>query len=327
MKKTIHIRSVLYASAILMGCAARASADVYLSEIASFLPGADSPAFVEIVSTGTNHVDLSGWALRDKEDHVFTFPKGTEVRTNCVLVVQFGGSQRLVHGQAAPHLQCDEDWADQAFRGRSNECALFSSTEASPETLVDHVFWGRRPRSVGYADLKWLPLARQLERFRWHGPVYIGNSPAPGDGPALLPSGSIARIRLGSRARAFQDWYVCRTEDVSVGRANTGTSPLPMNPWLGARFSHETNAIRFIWSGIIPSGISYRLQISQDSEFTKLAVDKSTTSRMHDLIVPEGKLFWRVRRETEDNEEAWSETAGFKWRIEPTPEWKRESNK
>ncbi|MBT4816934.1 MAG: lamin tail domain-containing protein [Lentisphaerae bacterium] len=298
-------------------------ADLFLSEIASFLPDADAPAAVEVINRGTNDADLSGWTLRDKDNHVFAFPKGTELGANRVLVVQFGEpSQESSKRESTTSIRCREEWADRAFRGRSNECALFSSAETTAGTLVDHVFWGRKPPSVGYADLRWLPLARQAKRLRWHGAVYIGNSPAPGDGAPLLPSGSIARMRFGGR-HTHQNWYICRPEDVSLGELNTGTSPMPMHPWYNSGFSHEINTVRFIWTGIIPEDATYRLQIARDQAFRENVVDKLTKSSTHDLVIPEGRLFWRVRRESGDTAGRWSRPVEFRWRIEPTPAWKQ----
>ncbi|MBU0757976.1 MAG: lamin tail domain-containing protein [Nanoarchaeota archaeon] len=107
MKKTIIVIFVVLLTLVLS-----ANADIIINEIladpAAGLGGdangdgtRDSydDEFIEIVNTGAEEKDISGWALSDSADVRHVFPVGTIIPADCAVVVFGGGSPAGDFGQ------------------------------------------------------------------------------------------------------------------------------------------------------------------------------------------------------------------------------------
>jgi hypothetical protein len=105
--------------------------EIYLSEIQFVRPDNAHPR-VELINTSDEPVDISGWVLGDSEERGYTFPSGTVVEPEGIVVVSFGGNEK--DGDAVPenciYLYCQSDYGRVAFRSKDfGECFLISPSD------------------------------------------------------------------------------------------------------------------------------------------------------------------------------------------------------
>lgn len=210
--------------------------EIYLSEIQFVRPNG-APPRVELINTSEESIDISGWVLGDSVERGYTFPSGTVVESEGIVVVSFGGSEN--DGDEVPenctYLYCQSEYGNVAFRSQDGgKCSLFSSTadagEQKENQLMDYMIWGSN-QYLGNRPLKvsWLRLCGS--------PISLDEELEKNDSAYFFSEvGSIGRSvynRAGSIGR--KDWCILSPEEVSIGKRN----PVPgenvvINDWVSA---------------------------------------------------------------------------------------------
>ncbi|MBN2704608.1 MAG: lamin tail domain-containing protein, partial [Pontiellaceae bacterium] len=149
--------------------------EIYLSEIQFVRPNG-APPRVELFNASDAPIDISGWVLGDSVERGYTFPSGTVVESEGIVVVSFGGSEN--DGDEVPenctYLYCQSEYGDVAFRSQDGgKCSLFSSTadagEQKENQLMDYMIWGsnqylgNRPLKVSWLRLCGSPISLDEE--------------------------------------------------------------------------------------------------------------------------------------------------------------------
>jgi len=335
--KQISPHRILYAVVVLAACSVAAPPErsesgtsatpVALSEVC-FLPASpNDPRWIELYNYGDRPVEIGGWCLVDKDDHVYVIPVAIKpVPPGACVLIRFTGpsctaDDRLDSSKEnCAVVHCREAWASKAFKGRQNECALYRSVERKREDLVDYVRWGS-----GYRQPT-VHLDRAQERGAWHRRdlwgIHVGDEDDPrrreDPRPGLYPGGTLARVHflLGGRA-----WYIATSADASPGRANE--FPPPGLPWIPPKLYYESAAkegMNFHWDWIFPHsarGTWHRghIQVATDPGFRNLVVDDDGSRRPYRLEL--GTYYARVRvyyrgpGDTQDRVTRWSKVQSF----------------
>jgi hypothetical protein len=77
------------------------------------------------------------------------------------------------------------------------------------------------------------------------------------------------------------------------------------------KFKTKEKSIHFEWTASLSSEIKSHIQISRDTDFSDLVVDKMLDQNFTDLEFLEGEYFWRTRFELEKSQTSWTKTNKF----------------
>jgi hypothetical protein len=291
---------------------------VLINEISPMPLSDDEPTWVELLNVAEAPVDISGWSLWDRWGCRFVFPaRASELPPGGLIVVWFLRSKEMPLGrtfrrEGAVHLEEVGDDAADAFRGRASECALFATSEARPEALVDFVCWARGPRPQTAAILQDAHVSETL----LEPVVAVGESwLRRGESIGRTPSGehltaSAAPLSGMGSSRA---WAVYAPGDVTPGKANPWPAPVARSPmsWVTA------NAVEFsvAWPPPLsaPPGRRVRLQVAERSFEQHCVVDRLFDAGERLIVdnLPFGEYYWRTRVEDGDVQSRWSRGQWF----------------
>lgn len=293
---------------------------LFISEIMYLPVDAKSAVWIELHNAGKAAIDATGWCVCDQDGHTYVFPRLEKMPPGALIVISFGsvrGKQKeddTTFGDGVAYLHCRAEWRDKAFRGKENECALYSSVVREAGHLEDFVRWGRRPRRSPAAAVT-RSQAHAVERGMWqrHAGVYVRNNMAPGDLAPLLPGGSIARKRFSRGVLAGRSWFVNVPDNVSMGLLNPWPIPQPVFPHANLAMSLEDGTlVGFEWDGARGEKLTYLMQVAKDEGFKDLVADEEVASlSMAGKQMGPGVYYWRVRVESGERKGKWSPTVRF----------------
>lgn len=299
--------------------------NIQINEV-MFYPDEGGNEWVELKNSGSTTVDLNGYGLTDEDGNWYRFPTTLpEVPAGNFVVVIFdglgGGSDDVDFSDnvATLHSPADlvyifEDDADQvALYSLSHFLFLPVVSNGNPGTstngvqtstgitlppIVSFVAWGAKPGSdavnASHAGL-------------WSEEWYVSLSRGLGyksSATALAPMESIG-LQPGSDSNYPGDWAMFQEVETSQGSENLVPAIHWYFPSNGAEIEDETLII--IWNPV-PGATGYQFQIDDDINFSSPLVDSvlSDPTYIPDVLIAEGKYYWRVRVEYEGSKSAWS---------------------
>lgn len=284
---------------------------IALSEIQMLPAHTNDPVRIELVNCTEQSVAMAGWYMTDRYGHRYDFPKALTVPKAALVVVSFGSKQEkdkddLDFSDNVAYLYCKEAWADNAFRGRKNECAVYAPTADGEEksTVHDYILWGNwTSESEAY---------RQAvdKKFWFLGDVVAGNDESMTGGRFIQPGESLARIDFQREWQVSRAWFFNALCDVSFGVTNSWPLPRPCHPMDKNRFE-LINPQLFIWDARLGINDTFLFQLSTNKDFTDLFFETETRYQELKCAITTGRYYWRVCIKAPEAERKWSRTAEF----------------
>jgi hypothetical protein len=318
---TLKIRIVLFTFCVYFTSVVL-SAEPYkiaLSEIQMLPTHTNDPVRIELVNRTEQSVDMTGWYMTDGYGHRYDFPKLLAVPKGALVVISFVSMQvkepdDLEFSDNVAYLYCNKPWAGQAFRGRSNECALFEpSTDGKMNGKIhDYIVWGWGERP-GY-DIYTLSDAYKqalAEKVWFMDDVFNVNEERMAGGPLLLQGGSLARMNFKRKRIMSKEWLMNAPSDVSIGMQNSW--PVPRLTYPSDKMSYELKNPRgFSWEATCGTNDTFLFQLSKSKAFTDLILERVVPSIgvSYDQF-REGTYYWRVCINAPEAERKWSEVSEF----------------
>jgi hypothetical protein len=288
---------------------------IALSEIQMLPAHTNDPVRIEMINRSREKVDLSGWYVTDEYGHRYDFPKDVLVPTGALVVVSFGTTQGETKDDKSfkcnvAFLYCREPWSDKAFRGRTNECAVYEpSVEKKGEgRLHEYLMWGTRP---SFTPTEAHKQALKEKLWSWMDEIIMGEDGITIGGINMFYGDSLARMDFQKPGRRSSMWFVTPRSSVTIGKPNVW--PVPQPRALGKKNESELrNPQSFSWDGVCGEGEFFLVQISKNREFTDLILERVVPSLgvSYDQF-KEGTYYWRVCINAPETERKWSETIEF----------------
>jgi hypothetical protein len=284
---------------------------IALSEIQMLPASTNDPVRIELVNRSGESVDMTGWYMTDGYEHRYDFPKDMTVPKGALVVVSFGSNQEkdkddLVFSNNVAYLYCKESWANNAFRGRKNECAVFapSTNGGKNGTVHDYILWGNW-LSKGDA------FKEAVEKKLWYTEdAAIVNDESMFGGRHIQTGESLARIDFHRQRLMSTAWFINSVCDVSFGVINSWPVPRPTYPRNKDRFELR-NPEGFSWDATCGTNDTFLIQISRNKDFTELLLEKATPSQSIRHTIEEGTYYWRVCIDAPEPKRKWSRIAEF----------------
>ena len=293
---------------------------VGVSEIC-FLPLEGEPPWVEIMNIGPQPVDVAGWRLFASKGPLYTFPADLPpVPPNGIVLVtlgQAGEDDRSFTDDSLVRLFSEAQSAAKSLTGSIGELALYRTSQARAQDLVQYVRWGAWELTTHTQN------ALEAGRCAPRGYVFTAD-PQPGDVP-IVRGASIGRHLLrreitnhktGQKRKIVTGkWLRYLPHEVTPGQKNPWPAPRAYSPYCGLERGEHTS---FTWAWDIDrraidlDAWSYHVQVATDPEFEDLVIDVVVDGLYHhkpplDL----GQYYWRVRAESSTEVTAWSPVTAF----------------
>jgi len=284
--------------------ALNAQSSVILSEIISVPYPSTDPVQIELLNKGSNSVNMTGCRLRDAKGHVYSLPDLPPMPPGALIVVRFGtptngvAEEVLSFTNNTAWLWCRADWANQAFRGFANECALYTAGGFESDFLMDFAKWGYDEPSIAYYQAV----------NRGIGGLVRVRSNALGRSFHHRGSSFIKLWISKKEGDREENWIVVNGAEASIGVRNI--FPVPMG-----ESRVEGRRVTCFWWTYREWGVC-RLQIALDEEFAHVVVDqREDVNGVNDgtgfIQMDAGRYYWRVRDETDTPAGQWSEVKQF----------------
>ncbi len=240
-------------------------------------------------SIAPSGLDIRGWIITDRENHVYTIPEALPpVPVDAYVLIYFDGL-----GPAAD----DYDFSDgvavlhtppglvDIFDDDADQVALYANGLQEPDALQDFVAYGDAPGQHAF-DAVQAGIWSETQAVRFH----IGSGAAP-EG-TLVPNRSIG-LYPGHRNGGPEDWAVYEGEDLSPGARN----PIPRSTWATAADGAVMGSDGFALGWNLTPGATYQFQMDDDPNFTSPQVDTLLEQPWYapKAPPPAGTYWWRVR--------------------------------
>lgn len=284
---------------------------IALSEIQMLPAHTNDPVRIELVNRTEQSVAMAGWYMIDRYGHRYDFPKSLTVPKGALVVVSFGSKQIKVKddldfSDSVAYLYCSELWADEAFRGRKNECAVYEpSTDGGKNGKVhDYVLWGNW---LSEGDAFTEAVGKKL----WYmEDAAIVNDESMCGGRHIQAGESLARIDFQHQWLMSRAWFINALCDVSFGVTNSWPVPRPSYPWNKTSYDIK-NPIAFSWEATCGTNDTFLFQLSKNKSFTELLLEKVTPSQSFRHTLEVGTYYWRVCINAPEPKMKWSRVAEF----------------
>ena len=293
------------------------------------LPVEGEATWVELLNYGEEAVSIAEWCLADKGGVRYAFPEDLPaVPPQGIVLVAFGGEANPPADDTsfgddnAGSLYSRTPETVTAFRGESNECALYASPQPTPEAMVQYVYWG------DWQDTAQGRVARDLCLWDSSRGVTLTEL-KPGDEGLLLPGHSIGRAFF-RKPRWFPerqmvvtggvclDWVIYVPAEVTGGRRNGWPSPVLLDPWPGIALHRDWRpwfAFHAAWNRMDP-GWRGHFRVATDPDFRNVVLEGSRAigepSKPPPLPpLPPGRYYWTARLERGDQSTPWAPPNSF----------------
>jgi hypothetical protein len=284
---------------------------IALSEIQMLPAQTNDPVRIELVNRSEQSVAMAGWYMTDRYGHRYDFPKSLTVPKGALVVVSFGSKQikdkdDLDFADNVAYLYCKEPWADNAFKGRTNECAVYAPTADGgiKGTVHDYLLWGNwTSESEAYKQA--------VDKNLW----YVDDRAFPNDehavGARFIRAGeSVARIDFQRQWLMSNAWFFNALCDVSFGVPNSWPVPRPRRPRNKDIFE-LSDPQGFGWEATCGTDDTFLFQLSTNKDFSAILLEKVTASQSVLYTIGEGTYYWRVCINAPEAIRKWSETSEF----------------
>jgi hypothetical protein len=283
---------------------------IALSEIQMLPAHTNDPVRIELINRSEGSVDMAGWYMTDRYEHRYDFPKTLIVPKGSLVVVSFGSKQEkdkddLDFSDNVAYLYCKEPWADKAFTGRKNECAVYAPADGGKNGKVhDYVLWGN-----------WLSeddaFKEAVEKKLWYmEDAAIVNDESMFGGRHIQAGESLARIDFHRQRLMSAAWFINSLNDVSFGVINSWPVPRPMYPRDKQEYELKNPEV-FSWDATCGTNDTFLIQISRNKDFTNILFEKVTPSQSIRQTLENGTYYWRVCINAPEPNRKWSRIAEF----------------
>jgi hypothetical protein len=331
MKINRRMAGIWVATAAVLGFAPQSEGgcprdNLRLNEI-NFLPAAGQHQWVEVTNVGNDPVSAAGVEILSNGGSYSLPAELAEIPKGGMVVIHFdgagpAGNDYSFDGDLSAVLHTEAGTVD-VLGSPVGFCSLYRVTSAhSKETLLDFVAWGGEPGDAA---------KEAVGKGIW--PDTYSALPTLGEAATRVagPTSSVPQGGVIARPSSTAGWENLPETGATPGRANSVLAlPSLFRPnqdaWLGGTPS------MFLWSHT-SSAKSFDLQVSSDSDFIKVVLDKAglvdnTYNPLPAEALEQGNYWWRVRSTDSDgNKSDWSQAYMFKVGIEvqpaPTGEKKR----
>jgi len=272
-------------------------------------------AWLELYNMGKNPVNIKGYQLTNRQGNAYTIPDLLpDVPANAFVLIIFDGREGITPN--------DYDFNDNKailhtpsrlkdfFKVNGDQCALYTGSIHSSETIIDFVMWRKEEIAPGGLEGGEIEgnnnevLVNAINAKIWKAESYVNTA-------LLTPGGSIGLYPEKDNNRP-DDWVIYRKIETTPGAKNAVPAPYWRSPQSGA--ATTDHQIPFGWT-YVKNAESYWLQVDNDPNFGLPEIDIQLPEEVYKPKVPlaDDTYYWRVKAIDETSaESAWSEVAEIK---------------